>query len=224
MRLRLLGAALMALIGAEARAQPVPDGFVDATAVVPGLVVDLRYASDNNFVGRPIPGYEAPRCLLTRPATDALAAVQAELAGDRLGLKVFDCYRPARAVAQFVRWARDPNDIGRKQAFYPEIDKRDLLRLGCISSRSRHSRGSTVDLSLVDQASGRELDMGTPFDYFGPASAYAAAGLTPVQRANRARLRSVMLRHGFVPIAKEWWHFTLRSEPFPTTSFDFSAR
>lgn len=214
----------MALIAAEARAQPVPDGFVDATTVVPGLVVDLRYAGEHNFVGRPIDGYQAPRCLLTRPAADALAAVQAELAGHQLGLKVFDCYRPARAVAHFVRWARDPSDTGRKQAFYPDLNKRDLLRLGYISSRSRHSRGSIVDLTLVDRASGRELEMGTPFDHFGPASAYAAPGITPEHRANRARLRGVMQRHGFAPIAKEWWHFTLRAEPFPTARFDFPVR
>jgi len=190
----------MVLIGAEARAQPVPDGFVDATTVVPGLVVDIRYAGDNNFVGRRIHGYEAARCLLTRRAAEALAAVQNELAASRLGLKVFDCYRPARAAAHFVRWARDPSDMGRKQEFYPDINKRDLLRLGYISSRSRHSRGSTVDLTLVDRASGRELEMGTPFDHFGPKSAYADPSLTAEQRANRARLRAVMQRHGFAPI------------------------
>src|SRR5215213_11838068 len=167
--IRLSGAALVVVMSAAAHAQPVPDGFVDVAEAVPDLVVDARYAGQNNFIGRPIDGYEAPRCLLTRPAADALAAVQNELSASRFGLKVFDCYRPARAVAHFVRWARDPNDMGRKQAFYPEIDKRDLLRLGYISSRSRHSGGSTVDLSLVDQASGRELDMRTPFDYFGPA-------------------------------------------------------
>src|SRR3954464_10093144 len=165
-----LGVLSMVVIGADARAQHVPDGFMDAAEVVLGLVVDIRYAGEHNFVGRPIDGYEAPRCLLTRPAAQALAAVQNDLATSRLGLKVFDCYRPARAVAHFVRWARDPNDIGRKLEFYPGIEKRDLFRLGYMSHRSRHSRGSTVDLTLVDRRSGREVDMGTDFDLFGPKS------------------------------------------------------
>jgi D-alanyl-D-alanine dipeptidase len=214
----------MVLIGADAHAQHAPDGFVDAVEVVPGLVVDIRYAGEHNFVARPIDGYEAPRCLLTRPAAQALAAVQNDLATSRLGVKVFDCYRPARAVAHFVRWARDPNDIGRKLEFYPGIEKRDLFRLGYMSHRSRHSRDSTVDLTLVDRGSGREVDMGTDFDLFSPKSSYADPSITPDQRANRARLRSVMLRHGFAPIAQEWWHFTLRQEPFQTSYFDFPVR
>ena len=130
----------------------------------------------------------------------------------------------ARAVAHFVRWAREPGDTRRKADFYPSVEKRDLLRLGYISSRSRHARGSTVDLTLVERASGREVDIGTGFDHFGPKSAYADPSLTAEQRANRARLRSVMQRHGFAPIAKEWWHFTLRAEPFPTARFDFPVR
>src|SRR3954447_8486935 len=134
-RLKLLGVLSMVLIGADAHAQHAPDGFVDAVEVVPGLVADIRYAGEHNFVGRPIDGYEAPRCLLTRPAAQALAAVQNDLATSRLGVKVFDCYRPARAVAHFVRWARDPNDIGRKLEFYPGIEKRDLFRLGYMSHR-----------------------------------------------------------------------------------------
>jgi D-alanyl-D-alanine dipeptidase len=160
----------MVVIGADARAQHVPDGFMDAAEVVLGLVVDIRYAGEHNFVGRPIDGYEAPRCLLTRPAAQALAAVQNDLATSRLGLKVFDYDRPARAVAHFVRWARDPSDTARKAEFYPSIEKRDLFRLGYMSHRSRHSRGSTVDLTLVDRRSGREVDMGTDFDLFGPKS------------------------------------------------------
>lgn len=214
----------MVLIGPEAHAQSVPDGFVDAAAVVTGLVVDLRYAGTDNFVGRPIDGYEAPRCLLTRPAVLALAAVQNDLAASGLGLKVFDCYRPTRAVAHSIRWARDPSDTRRKADFYPSFEKRDLLRLGYISSRSRHARGSTVDLTLVERASGREVDMGTGFDHFGPKSAYADRSLTLDQSANRARLRSVMQRHGFAPIAREWWHFTLRRELFPNDTFDFPVR
>jgi zinc D-Ala-D-Ala dipeptidase len=210
----------MALLGADA-AQSMPEGFVDPAEVVPRLVVDRRYAGEHNFVGRPIDGYEAPRCLLTRPAAHALAAVQDDLAASGLGLKVFDCYRPARAVAHFVRWARDPKDVGRKREFYPDISKRDLFRLGYISHRSRHSRGSAVDLTLFDRASGREVDMGTAFDHFGPRSSYADPSITAEQRANRARLRSVMQRHGFSPLPQEWWHFSLRREPFPDTYFDF---
>jgi D-alanyl-D-alanine dipeptidase len=197
--------------------------LVDASAVVPGLVVEMRYAGSHNFVGRPIAGYEAPRCLLTAQAARALTRAQADLAGRGSGLKVFDCYRPVRAVADFVAWAADPADTRMKAEFYPYVDKRDLFRLGYIAARSAHSRGSTVDLTLVHLGGG-EVDMGKPFDWFGPESAPGWQRLGPAQRASRGVLRAAMIRAGFRPYAKEWWHFTLANEPFPATAFDQPVR
>jgi D-alanyl-D-alanine dipeptidase len=202
---------------------PPPATFVDAGTIVPGLVADIRYAGIHNFVGRPITGYAAPRCLLTQQAAGALADVARDLAARGLMLKVFDCYRPARAVADFVRWARDLRDQAAKAEFYPDVDKRTLFRDGYIASRSGHSRGSTVDLTLA-RATGGELDMGTTFDFFSPKSAPAAANISSDQRANRMILAAAMQRRGFRPYAKEWWHFTLRNEPFPNAYFDFPVR
>jgi zinc D-Ala-D-Ala dipeptidase len=202
----------------------VPATFADITSVAPAVVVEMRYFGDDNFVGRPIDGYDAPVCLLTRQAADALAAAQARLAHFGLGLKVFDCYRPARAVAHFVRWANDPADLLRKADYYPEIDKARLFELGYIAERSGHSRGSTVDLTLVDLATGTELDMGTGWDLFSPSSWPLDPSMTPAQRAHRMLLQSVLVEQGFRPYDKEWWHFTLRNEPFPETYFDFPVR
>src|SRR5215472_7455656 len=213
-----LGAAIV-----PADASPTSAMLVDAGAIVPGLVANIRYAGSHNFVGRPINGYRAPRCLLTQPAANALAEVARDLAARGLVIKVFDCYRPARAVADFVRWARDPRDQGAKAEFYPDVDKRTLFRDGYIASHSGHSRGSTVDLTLA-RADGTELDMGTPFDFFGlkswpgnPAVGAAAVG-------NRRMLTEAMAKHGFRPYKHEWWHFTLRREPFPQTYFDFEVK
>lgn len=197
--------------------------FVDAASVVPGLTVEMRYAGAHNFVGRPIAGYEASRCLLTPQAAGALAAAHAGLARRGYGLKVFDCYRPTRAVADFVAWAADPDDTRMKAALYPAIDKRDLFRLGYIAERSAHSRGSTIDLTLV-RFSGGEVDMGTAFDWFGPEAAPGWHKLAPAQSTARGVLRAAMIRAGFQPYAQEWWHFTLRGEPYPTTAFDLPVR
>ncbi|HXL48852.1 MAG TPA: M15 family metallopeptidase, partial [Xanthobacteraceae bacterium] len=163
--------ALLLLAPQFARAQAsLPPGFVDAAVVVDALVVDMRYFGDNNFVGQRIDGYERPRCILSAPAGNALAAVQRDLAARGLGLKVFDCYRPQRAVAHFVRWAQRIDDVKRKREFYPDVNKHDLFKEGYISARSGHSRGSTADLTLVRRADARELDMGSPFDFFSPKS------------------------------------------------------
>lgn len=205
----------------------VHQGFVDAATAVDGMVVDMRYFGDDNFIGRRIDGYEAPRCYLARPAAAALARVQQDLALQGLGLKVFDCYRPVRAVAHFVRWARDLKDVARKADFYPHVDKRDLFRLGYISNRSGHSRGSTVDLTLVRLASGqvpRELDMGTRFDFFGVQSWPSSRVVSAEAQANRKVLASAMRRGAFIPYDKEWWHFTLRKEPYRGSYFDFVVR
>jgi zinc D-Ala-D-Ala dipeptidase len=216
--------ALIAAFGTQAAlAQEWPAAFVDAATVVPGLIVEMRYAGAHNFVGRPIDGYEAPRCLLSQAAATALAEVARDIAPRGLHIKVFDCYRPTRAVMNFVRWARDLKDTDGKAEFYPEVDKRTLFRDGYIASQSGHSRGSTIDMTLAND-DGHELDMGTPFDFFSPKSSPADPTVTPEQHANRMLLATAMRRRGFRPYDREWWHFTLRGEPFPDTYFDFPVR
>jgi D-alanyl-D-alanine dipeptidase len=216
--------ALVTVFGAQAAlAQERPAAFVDAATVVPGLIAEMRYAGAHNFVGRPIDGYEAPRCLLSQAAATALAEVARDIAPRGLHIKVFDCYRPARAVMNFVRWARDLNATAGKAEFYPDVDKRTLFRDGYIASQSGHSRGSTIDMTLAND-DGRELDMGTPFDFFSPKSSPADPTVTPEQHANRMLLAAAMRRRGFRPYDKEWWHFTLRGEPFPETYFDFPVK
>lgn len=221
---RTLATMAVMCAGAIAQAGERPKSFVDAATIVPGLVVEMRYAGNHNFVGEPIAGYERPVCLLTRTAAQELAMIQSDLESRGLGLKVFDCYRPQSAVAHFARWARDIRDIRRKAEFYPEVNKRDLFALGYIAYRSGHSRGSTVDLTLVHRADGVELDMGTGFDAFTPRSSPANVSVDAEARHNRAILAAAMERRGFRPYAKEWWHFTLRGEPFPDQYFDFPVR
>jgi D-alanyl-D-alanine dipeptidase len=200
---------------------PRPDGFVDVGAFIPDLVVEMRYAGRENFVGRPITGYEAPVCLLTRKAATALAGVQAELSAFGLGLKVFDCFRPTRAVADFANWARDISDQARKPDYYPNVDKTQLFALGYIAERSGHSRGSTVDLTVVDLGTKTEVDMGGTYDLFDARSWPTDQRVSPNQRASRLMLQATMHAHGFKPLNEEWWHFTLRDEPYPQTYFDF---
>ena len=219
----LLVVAIAAAGTQSASAQSRPSSFVDAATVVPGLVVEMRYAGSHNFTGRPVDGYQAPHCLLTREAAAALAEVARDIAPRGLVIKVFDCYRPVRAVANFVRWARDINDQKMKAEFYPNVDKRTLFRDGYIASHSGHSRGSTMDLTLA-KTDGTALDMGTPFDFFSPKSWTADPTITPAQHANRVLLADAMRRRGFRGYDKEWWHFTLRGEPFPTTFFDFPVQ
>ncbi len=226
LHMRMVRISLVLILTFFARAviaEDRPASFVDAASVVPGLMTDIRYAGAHNFVGRPIDGYEAPRCLLTQAAAEALAAVARDLAPRGLHIQVFDCYRPTRAVANFVRWARDLNDTAGKVEFYPNVDKRTLFHDGYIASQSGHSRGSTTDLTLA-QADGRELDMGTPFDFFSPKSWTADPSISPEAHANRMLLATAMRRDGFRGYDKEWWHFTLRGEPFPDTFFDFPVK
>ena len=214
--------ALLPPAFAQPRQENRPDAFVDAASLAPGLMVEARYASPHNFVGRPIDGYDKPLCYLTRPA--ATAQVVADLEPRGLTLKVFDCYRPARAVAHFVRWARSLRDQSMKAEFYPQVDKSTLFRDGYVATHSGHSRGSTVDLTLAGRADGRALDMGTPFDFFSPRSWPSDRSVSAAAQANRALLTQVMRRRGFRPYDKEWWHFTLRHEPYPQTYFDFPVR
>jgi D-alanyl-D-alanine dipeptidase len=219
-----LFAAAFLLVSATGFAQTRHPGFANVADMAPSIVVDMRYFGERNFVGRHIDGYEQPVCLLTRAAADALANVQRDLAPAGLGLQVFDCYRPVRAVANFVRWGRDLSDQRMKREFYPDVDKRNLFRDGYISNRSGHSRGSTVDISLVRLADGAELDMGSPFDFFGTKSWPSDRTVSEEARANRRLLAMAMQRRGFRPYDKEWWHFTLAREPFPETYFDFPVR
>lgn len=220
-------AVLYAVAGAAGEATALPPGFVYLDEVIPDIRVDLRYSGSHNFVGEPIDGYLAPRAILSREAAAALAQVQAELRPFGLGLLVFDAYRPQRAVNHFVRWAQDLRDTRMKAEFYPGVAKKDLFREDYIAARSSHSRGSTVDLTLVAlnaPPGDGGLDMGTGFDFFGPESWPEYAGITPAQRAHRLLLRTLMLEHGFRPYPKEWWHFTLADEPFQDTWFDFPVQ
>ncbi|WP_245454138.1 M15 family metallopeptidase [Aquabacter cavernae] len=221
----VMGAALAAgLSGPAPAAEALPPGFVNVAEAIPDARFDIRYYSDANFVGTRIDGYEAPRCYLTQPAAEALKVIAQKAEAQGLGLLIFDCYRPARAVAHFARWAADAADQAHKAAYYPDIAKQDLFREGYIAERSGHSRGSTLDLTLFERATGRELDMGTPFDLFGPRSWTAAPDITPAQRANRVLLQDLMASGGFKGFDKEWWHFTLAGEPHPDTYFDFPIR
>ena len=196
-------------------------GFVLVSEAVPDALQDIRYDTSDNFVGAPIDGYEEPVALLTREAAAALKAASDELAEKGYGLKIFDAYRPRRAVAHFLRWAKDPKDTRTKARFYPNLPKNQILARGYLAARSGHSRGSTVDLTLIDKKTGRELDMGGTFDLFDQRSHPDFRGLTPGQRENRMILRRAMLAHSFRPIGEEWWHFTLKNEPFPKTYFNF---
>ncbi|MCG8909292.1 M15 family metallopeptidase [Pseudomonas sp. DP-17] len=204
--------------------QPTQDGFVYLDQVLKSARYDVRYAGADNFVGQPIDGYQKARIILTREAAVALAAVEKDVALSGLALKFFDGYRPQRAVDDFRRWAADPQDIRQKARYYPQLDKPALFRDGYIAKHSGHSRGSTVDLTLVDANSGKEVDMGSPFDFFGPISHHGTALVSVQQTRNRETLRQAMLRHGFEPYGAEWWHYTLKAEPYPKTYFDFPVQ
>lgn len=199
----------------------LPKGFVYAEHIIPNLEVELRYYSDNNFVGNRIDGYTSDKLILTYDVVLALKKVQEELQQKNLGLKIFDGYRPQRAVNHFILWARDLNDTINKKYFYPNIAKTDLFKEEYIASRSGHSKGSTVDLTIINTVTKTELDMGSPYDFFGHESSVNYQAITPKQKANRHLLQQVMLKYGFRNYPKEWWHFTLKKEPFPKTYFDF---
>jgi D-alanyl-D-alanine dipeptidase len=202
----------------------LPTGFVYARSFIPDLILDMRYAGAHNFVGKRIAGYRKPVCILTEEAAKALARVQAQLKAFGLGLEVFDCYRPQTAVNQFIAWANDLGDIRMKGEFYPEVPKKDLFKEDYIASRSSHTRGSTVDITLVGfdpDGNLTRIDMGTGFDLFSRKSWPDSRKVNGNQRAHRMLLHVLMKRAGFVPYPREWWHFTLAKEPFPDTYFDF---
>lgn len=226
-------AAILMICGVYCHAdhlQPVPSDtedtsqFVVLTDVVPDAILEIRYFGTYNFVGTRIDGYLEPTALLTCEAADSLQAVSKDVMAMGYRLKIYDAYRPQKGVDHFVRWAANVNDTLMKPYFYPALDKSVLFAQGYIAKKSGHTRGSTVDLTLFDMKTEKEVDMGGTFDWFGPESHPDFRGITPAQYANRMILRRAMMRHGFKPISSEWWHFTLKKEPFPHTYFTFPVK
>ncbi len=207
-------------------ATKAPDSrFVVLGDYIPDIIQEIRYYSTYNFIGHRVDGYEMPVALMTREAAEALKKVSDDVMKQGYRLKVFDAYRPARGVAHFVRWSHDPADTVTKRFFYPEHPKPSLFTKGYVASRSGHSRGSTIDLTLFDMETEKEVDMGGTYDYLGGRSHPSYKGdLTPEQYENRMILRRAMLARGFKPLETEWWHFTLANEPYPDTYFDFPVR
>lgn len=199
-------------------------GFVSISEAVPDVLLDIRYYSTYNFIGRRVEGYQMPVALLCREAADALRMAAGRAGALGLRLKIWDAYRPQRAVDCFVRWVEDTEDTLMKPLFYPETEKSSFYALDFIGKRSGHSRGSAVDLTLFDMRTGIDMDMGGFFDFFGPRSRFDFEGLTPAQRANRALLREIMTSSAFKPLEAEWWHFHLIGEPYPDTYFNFPVR
>ncbi len=224
--------AVLFLLLAVFSARPVPGdaaeraphpGFVYVTDAVPDAILEIRYHSGYNFIGGRVDGYLAPTAVLSAEAAAALKKTGDALKQRGYALKIFDAYRPQAAVDHFVRWAADLEDTRAKPYFYPDVDKSRLFALGYIAEKSGHTRGSTVDLTLVDMRTGRELDMGSPFDFFGPVSHHGTPLITAQQTANREILKKAMIESGFKPYAEEWWHYTLANEPYPDTYFTFAV-
>ena len=202
----------------------LPKGFVYVQDSIPDLDIELRYFTSNNFVGQPIDGYYSNRLILTAQTVRALKNIQAELEDNNLCLKVYDGYRPQKAVNHFMRWANNLSDTINKPIFYPDVDKKNLFKEEYIASRSGHSKGSTVDLTIINGNTGKPLDMGSDYDFFGPESWVNYQNISSKQKINRQLLQSIMIKHGFRNYPKEWWHFTLKNEPFPTTYFNFDIK
>lgn len=220
---RLIILGWLILLCHQLIAQDDRSHFVNIQERIPTIQVDVRYYTVDNFVGARVDGYKRPVILLSKQAADALAKVQEELSQEGLGLKVFDGYRPQKGVNHFIRWAKDQADTLTKQKYYPYVNKKDVFKLGYVASKSGHSRGSTVDLTIVNLKSGQDLDMGSGWDFFGDISAHGTTLISRQQAANRLKLKSVMEKHGFRAYNKEWWHYTLRNEPFPEKYFDFDV-
>ena len=198
-----------------------PSGFVVLAEYLPHIVQEIRYYSTYNFIGERIDGYEEPCAILTQEAARALKGVSNELFVQGYRLKVFDAYRPVSAVRQFILWGIEDQDVRMKPYFYPTLEKQELFARGYIARQSSHSRGSAIDLTLLDMRTGKEVDMGSPFDLFDEASHPDFRGITQEQYENRMLLRHAMERGGFLPIDCEWWHFMLKNEPYPETYFGF---
>lgn len=214
----------LSLLFSCATQREVPNSFVNLKKQIPNLEIDLRYYGSHNFLGRPVKGYEANKVFISKEAANALVQIQKELNQQGLGIKVFDAYRPQQAVNNFKEWAMDIADTAAKKEFYPDVDKRNLFKLGYIAEKSGHSRGSTIDLTIVNLKDKNELDMGTGFDYFGEPSHHDYSNLSTQQKNNRKLLKDIMEKHGFKSIEEEWWHYTLKNEPFKDQYFDFKVR
>lgn len=214
----------LSLLFSCATQREIPNSFVNLKEQIPNLEIDLRYYGSHNFLGRPVKGYEANKVFISKEAASALVQIQKELNAQGLGIKVFDAYRPQQAVNNFKEWALDIADTAAKKEFYPDVDKRNLFKLGYIAEKSGHSRGSTIDLTIINLKDKKELDMGTGFDYFGEPSHHDYSNLSPQQKANRKLIKDIMEKHGFKSIEEEWWHYTLKNEPFKDQYFDFKVR
>lgn len=225
--MKYIGRVCLIIFILTSNCMALPPGFVYLKDYVPDVIQDVRYHSHHNFVGTPIRGYEASTCIITKEAALALKGIQDQLRDRSMGLKIFDCYRPQTAVDHFIAWSEDPVDQKMKHEYYPRIDKPDLFRLGYLAMRSGHSRGSTVDLTIVEYDNKhqyQELAMGTPFDYLDVTSHPLSDAIDGEAKHNRLFLRHLMLEAGFHPLSTEWWHFTLADEPFPHTYFDFPVK
>ncbi|WP_299064408.1 M15 family metallopeptidase [uncultured Polaribacter sp.] len=201
--------------------QNLPEGFIYLSDIDKTIQLELRYLSNNNFIGKQIDGYHKNCIIVTKQSAKYLLKVQQSLLKKGLSLKIFDAYRPQQAVDHFVRWAKVLNDTLMKKEYYPNVSKSQLFNKGYIASKSGHSRGSTVDLTIVNTKTGNELDMGSPYDFFGEQSHPFYKKLSKVQKENRFFLRKIMMENNFKPYENEWWHFTLIKEPFPNTYFNF---
>ncbi|WP_392469583.1 M15 family metallopeptidase [Sphingobacterium cellulitidis] len=202
----------------------IPNSFVELKKMVPNIEIELRYFGNHNFMGRRVKGYEANKVYISKEAAKSLVLIQKELNQMGLGIKVFDAYRPQQAVDNFKEWALDIADSTAKQEFYPDVDKRDLFKLGYIAEKSGHSRGSTIDLTIINLTDKKELDMGTGFDFFGEPSHHDYSEISDAQKANRKLLRGIMVKYGFKAIEEEWWHYTLKNEPFKDQYFNFAIK
>ena len=201
--------------------QKLPDGFVYVSDFVSNMILDIRYYSANNFVGARIDGYSAPAAILSEEAASALMTAGKEFNSLGYAIKVYDAYRPQIAIEHFIRWAKDIDDVKMKSFYYPELNKSQLFKLGYISEKSAHTRGSCVDLTIVNMSSGKDIDMGSSFDYFGEISHHGTSAITQEQTNNRNILKGVMAANGFEAFHREWWHYTLADEPYADTYFTF---
>ena len=199
-------------------------GFIDLKEEIEDIIPDIRYYSSYNFVGERIDGYQEPLALMSKEAALKLKEAADEFRKDGYLIKVYDAYRPQIAVDHFIRWASDPDDERMKEYFYPEVNKDELFEKGYIAQHSSHSRGSTIDLTLYDIENKMDIDVGSCFDYFGEISHANYKGISDEQYRNRIYLKKVMMKHDFEGIEEEWWHFTLKDEPYPDTYFTFPVK
>ena len=203
----------------------LPHGFVYLSHACPTIVQDIKYATDDNFTGAIVQGYEAPVAILTKEAAEVLNGIQQELGTKDLNLLIWDAYRPTQAVDYFLSWEKVPDNQSIKAKYYPDYKKAELFKIGFIApGHSSHSRGSTVDLTIVDKNTNVALDMGTDFDFFGKKSYTSSVEISKQAMRNRIFLKNIMEKYGFKGISQEWWHYTLKTEPFPDKYFNFTVK